>query len=87
MQGAEESKQEMRQIAMKTLESHLRAPTSHLGFPGGISSRKLPASAGDMRDAVRSLGQEDPPRRRAWPTAVFLLENLQGQRGLAGYSP
>ena len=30
------------------------------GFPGGTVVKNPPASAGDARDAVRSLGQEDP---------------------------
>ena len=36
---------------------------------------------------VRSLGQEDPWRRAHQPTPVFLPEESQGQRSLAGYSP
>ena len=36
---------------------------------------------------VRSLGQEDPWRRKWQPTPVFLPEESQGQRSLAGYSP
>ena len=36
---------------------------------------------------VGSLGQEDPPWRRAWqPTPVFLPGESHGQRSLAGYS-
>ena len=36
---------------------------------------------------VRSLGQEDPQRRKWHPTAVFLPRNFHGQRSLAGYNP
>jgi len=31
-----------------------------MGFPGGASGKELAAKAGDVRDMVRSLGQEDP---------------------------
>ena len=56
----------------------------YFSFPGG-SSKELPASAGDIRDLVRSLGQEDhlkegmatpgpslenPMDRGAWQAAV-----------------
>ena len=30
------------------------------GFPGGASDKESPASAGDVRDQVQSLGWEDP---------------------------
>ena len=37
---------------------------------------------------VWSLGREDPPWRREWPsTPVFLLGEFQGQRCLAVYNP
>ena len=36
---------------------------------------------------VWSLGQEDPQRREWQPTSVFLPEEFQGQRSLAGCSP
>jgi len=36
---------------------------------------------------VRSLGWEDPLEEGWQPTPVSYLENLQGQRSLAGYSP
>ena len=35
---------------------------------------------------VRSLGQEDPWRRKWQPTPVFLPRKLYGQRTLASYS-
>ena len=31
-----------------------------LGFPGGASGKEPPANAGDIRDPVQSLGQDDP---------------------------
>ena len=36
---------------------------------------------------VRSLGQEDPRRRKWQPTPVFLPGKFHGQRRLVGYSP
>ena len=36
---------------------------------------------------VRSLGQEDPRRKKWQPTSVFLPGKFHGQRDLAGYSP
>ena len=36
---------------------------------------------------VRSLGWEDPRRRKWQPTPVFLPGEFYGQRSLAGYSP
>ena len=30
------------------------------GFPGGAMVKNLPANEGDTREAVRSLGREDP---------------------------
>ena len=36
---------------------------------------------------VKSLGQEDPLQKGMQPTPVFLPGELQGQSGIAGYSP
>ena len=36
---------------------------------------------------IRSLGQEDPRRRKWQPTPVFLPGELHGQRTLVGYGP
>ena len=50
--------------------------------------KKLPAKAGDTRDAslIPRLGRF--PWRRVWqPTPVFLSGKLDGQRSLVGYSP
>ena len=57
------------------------------GFPSGAVVMNLPASAGDARDTVLVLGQEDPWRRKWQPTPVFLPGKSHGQRSLAGYSP
>ena len=54
------------------------------GFPGG-SVVKNPLA---MQETwVRSLGQEDPWRRKWQPTPVFLPGKSHGHRSLAGYSP
>ena len=49
--------------------------------------KNMSANAGDARDDVLFLGQEDPLRRNWQPTLVFLLEKSHGQRSLVGYSP
>ena len=46
---------------------------------GGTVVKNLPTSAGDARDAVQSLSQEDLWRRKWQPTPVFLLENSMGR--------
>ena len=54
-----------------------------MGFPGG-SVKNLPAI---QETWVRSLGWEDPPRRRAWqPTPEYLPGEVHGQRSQAGRS-
>ena len=59
-----------------------------LGFPGGPGLRNMPASAGDTRDVGLIPGQEDPLEERIdHPIQYSCLENLYGQRSLAGYSP
>ena len=45
-----------------------------------------PANAGDIRDVVRSLSQEDPWRRAWQPTPVLLPGESRGQRSPVGYS-
>ena len=46
--------------------------------------KRLPA----MQETwVRSLGQEDPWKRKWQPTPVFLRGESHGQRSLVGYSP
>ena len=49
--------------------------------------KNLLANARDMRDAVRSLGREDPRERKWQPTPVFLPGESHGPRSLVGYSP
>ena len=51
--------------------------------------KHLPANAGvtGLIPGGIKLGQEDPWRRKCQPTPVFLPEESQGQRSLAGYSP
>ena len=44
--------------------------------------KNLPAT---QETQVRSLGQEDPQRRKWQPTPVFLPGKSYGQRSLAGY--
>ena len=49
--------------------------------------KKPPASAGDVRDMVGSLGWENPLKRAWQPTPVFLPEESHGQKSLESYSP
>ena len=49
--------------------------------------KNLLANARDMRDAVRSLGREDPLERKWQPTPVFLPGESHGPRSLEGCSP
>ena len=51
-----------------------------------LVERKLPASAGDIRDADFIPGSEDAVRRKWQPTPVFLPGESHGQKSLAGYS-
>ena len=46
--------------------------------------KSLPAM---QETRVRSLGWEDPLKRKQQPTPVFLPGESHGQRSLAGYSP
>ena len=47
-----------------------------------------PANAGDIRDAVRSLGRQEDPLEEGLAThASILAWRIRGQRSLAGYSP
>ena len=52
-----------------------------MGFLVGSVAKNLPASVGDTGDAVRSLSQEDPWRRKWQPTPVFLLKKNPMDRG------
>ena len=53
--------------------------------------KNMIASAGDAGDMIpglgRSLGWEDPWRRKWQPTPVFLPGKSHGQRSLTRYSP
>ena len=53
----------------------------------GAVVKNLPASAGDLRDMVRSLGQDDPLEKEMATHSVFLPGKFNGHRSLAGYSP
>ena len=55
-----------------------------LGFTGGSEVKRLPA----MQETwLRSLGWEDPWRKKWQPTPVFLPGESHGERSLVGYSP
>ena len=49
--------------------------------------KNLPASAEDIRDRVRFLGQEDALEEGMATHSVFLPGESHGQRSLAGYCP
>ena len=51
-----------------------------------LVERKLPASAGDIRDADFIPGSKDAVRRKWQPTPGFLPGESHGQKSLAGYS-
>ena len=53
----------------------------------GAVVKNRPASAGDLRDMVQSLGQEDPLDKEMATHSVFLPGKFNGQSSLAGYSP
>ena len=56
-----------------------------LGFPGGAVVKNPPANAGDTRPTMPGWGRS--PRKKWWPTPVFLPGKSHGQRSLVGYSP
>ena len=58
-----------------------------MGFAGSSVVKNLPAMQETQATQVRSLGQEDPWRRKWQPTPVFFPVKSHGQRSLAGYSP
>ena len=63
-----------------------RLPTPvFLGFPGGSGSKESVCSVGDL-DSVSGLGRS-PGGGHGNPLQYSCLENLHGQRSLAGYSP
>ena len=57
------------------------------GFPGALVVKKLPASAGDIRNmgSVPGLGRS-PGGGHNYPFQYSCLESLR-QRSLTGYSP
>ena len=56
--------------------------------PGASLVVQMVRSLSAMEETwVRSLGWEDPWKRKCLPTPVFLLGESHGQRNLAGYSP
>ena len=57
--------------------------TFSLGFPG---TRWLRIHPPMQKTQVRSLGREDPLKRKRQPTPVFLLGESHGQRSPVGYS-
>ena len=62
------------------------------GFPGDTVVKNVPTNAGDTGNRKRKRFRFNPwvrtfPWSRKWqPTPVFVPENFQGQRSLAGYS-
>ena len=58
-----------------------------MGFPGGSVVHNQPARQKPQETQVRSLGWEDPWRRKWQPTAVFLPGESHGQRNLMDYGP
>ena len=59
-----------------------------MGFPDGAVVENPPANAGDTRDVglIPESGRS-PGEGRGNPLQYSCLENLHGQRNLAGYSP
>ena len=55
------------------------------GFPGGSDGKKSACNAGD-HGLIPGLGRS-PGGRHGNPLQYSCLENLRGQRSLAGYSP
>ena len=58
------------------------------GFPDGTSGKE-PACQWRKRKrhGFKSLGREDPRRRKWQPTPIVLPGESHGQRSLVGYSP
>ena len=56
-----------------------------MGFPGGTVVKNPPASAGDTGSVPG--WERFPGGRNGNPFQYSCLENLHGQRRLAGYSP
>ena len=56
-------------------------------FPGGSAVKNPPAIQEIQETGFRSLGREDPRRRKWQSTVVFLPGKSHGQRSLAGHRP
>ena len=54
-------------------------------FPGGAVVKNLPANAGDAKEKVQPLGQEDPLEGMATHSNI-LAWKIHRQSSLAGYS-
>ena len=53
-----------------------------------LAVKKLPATAGDVKDGGSIPGSGRISWKTEWqPASVFLLGESQGQRSLVGYSP
>ena len=62
-----------------------KPPTPFLGFPGGADGKESSCNAGGL-GLIPGLGRS-PGGRLGNPFHYSYLENLHGQRSLAGYSP
>ena len=60
---------------------YLHTHTHIWGFPSGAAVKSLPAIQETQETQVRSLGQEDPWRRKWPPAPVFLPENSMDKGG------
>ena len=58
---------------------------NYLGFPCGSAGKESTCNAGDL-GSIPGLGRS-PGGGRGNPLQYSCLENLHGQRSLAGYSP
>ena len=69
----------------KILQENTRPPYLPIGLPWWTQMvKRLPAM---WETWVRTLGQEDPRRRKWQPTPVLLPGKFHGWRSLVGYSP
>ena len=58
-----------------------------LAFQVALVVKNPPPNAGDSRDQVRSLGQEDSLEKEMATHSNILAWKIQRQRSLTGYSP
>ena len=66
---------------------HLEKRSVFLDFPGGAVVRNPPATAGDVRDAVPSLGPLDPPEEGMAAHPSVLAWRIPGAEEPGGYGP